>query len=66
MHEFKNYPLIFIENMKFDAMKSVDNSVAKSPALLKRENVKNDIRKVRFFDNLPDVSPRGMVTKKIR
>jgi len=66
MHEFKNYPLIFIENMKFDAMKSVDNSVAKSPVLLKRENVKYDIRKVRFFDNLPDVSPRGMVTKKIR
>lgn len=66
MHEFKNYPLIFIENMKFAAMKSVDNLVAKSPAQLRRENVKNDIRKVRFFDNLPDVSPRGMVTKKIR
>lgn len=66
MHEFKNYPLIFIENMKFAAMKSVDNSNNKSPELSRRENAENDIRKVRFCDNLPDVSPRGMVAKKIR
>lgn len=66
MYEFKNYPLIFIENMKFAAIKSVENSVAKSPALSRRENAEYDIKKVRFFDNLPDVSPRRMVARKIR
>jgi len=66
MHDFKNYPLIFIENMKFAAMKSVDNSTANSPALSRRENAEYDIRKVRCYENLSDVSPRTMVTKKIR